>query len=160
MNIKNLLTLTLLTTLTLASAQSMDNMNKDNMSKDSMSKGSLSMSMTGAPMLRFTEEKGMNMMMGHSNDLMIMAAPGMGKYTYNMMKGNSATLTFASKNAKALFNYYSKAIKSEGWKEDMDMAMGMMKDGTYSEAYVMGKYKLDLMTATKGNMTVVTFKTH
>ncbi|CAM3253883.1 hypothetical protein DESA109040_05215 [Deinococcus saxicola] len=159
MNIKTMLALTLLTTLTLAAAQSMDNMNKDNMSKGSMSKGSMSMSMTGAPMLRFTEEKGMNMMMGHSNDLMIMAAPGMGKYTYNM-KGNSATLTFASKNARALFNYYSRAIKSEGWKEDMNMAMGMMKDGSYGEAYVMGKYKLDLMTMTKGNMTVVTFKTH
>ena len=160
MKIQTVLALTLLTTLTLASAQTMDNMSKDNMSKDSMSKGSMSMSMSSAPMLRFTAEKGMNMMMGHSGDLMIMAAPGMGKYTYNMTKGNSATLTYASKNAKALFNFYSKAIKSEGWKEDMSMAVGMMKDGSYSEAYTMGKYKLDLMTATKGNMTVVTFKTH
>ncbi|CAM3866416.1 hypothetical protein [Deinococcus frigens] len=155
MKIHNALALTLLTTLTLASAQTMDNMNKD-----SMSKGGMSMSMSGVPMLRFTEEKGMNMMMGHGNDLMIMAAPGMGRYTYDMMKGNSATLTYASKNAKALFNFYSRAIKSEGWKEDMSMAMGMMKDGSYSEAYTMGKYKLDLMTVTRGNMTVVTFKTH
>ena len=69
-------------------------------------------------------------------------------------------VTFASKNAKALFNYYSRAIKSEGWKEDMNMAMGMMKDGSYSEAYMMGQYRLDLMTTVKGNMTVVTFKTH
>lgn len=155
MKIQNALILTLLTALTLASAQSMDNINKD-----SMSKGGMSMSMMGAPMLRFTGEKGMNMMMGKSNDLMIMAAPGMGKYTYNMMGGHSGTVTYAGKNAKALFGYYSKAIKSEGWKEDMSMAMGMMEDGSYSEAYTMGKYKLDLRTAVEGNRTVVTFRTH
>ncbi|MDV6375292.1 hypothetical protein [Deinococcus arenicola] len=155
MKIQTVLPLTLLTTLTLASAQSMDNMNKGSMGKDGMS-----MSMMSAPMLRFTSEMGMNMMMGKSNDLMIMAAPGMGNYTYNMMGGHSGTITYTSKNAKALFDFYSSAIKAEGWKEDMNMAMGMMKDGSYSEAYTMGKYKLDLMTMTKGNMTMVTFKTH
>ncbi|WP_309569708.1 hypothetical protein [Deinococcus sp.] len=115
--------------------------------------------MSGVPMLHFTSEKGMNMMMGHSGDLMIMAAPGMGKYTYKM-SGHTATITYATKNAKALFAHYDKAIRAEGWKEDMNMAMGMMSAGHYGEAYVMGKYKLDLSSVNMGAMTTVTFKVH
>lgn len=145
------LTLALLSAFTLAAAQGT--------TPDRMSKNSMPMSMSGAPMLRFTTQAGMNMMMGHSGDLMIMAAPGMGRYTY-AMQGHTATLTYASRNAKALFAYYDKAIRAEGWREDMQMAMGMMKDGSYAESYVMGKYKLDLKATPKGSSTVVTFKVH
>ena len=116
-----------------------------------------SMSMSGVPMLHFTTTAGMNMMMGKGGDLMIMAAPGMGRYTYTM-SGHRATLTFASRDAKGLFAYYDKAIRAEGWKEDMSMAMGMMGAGQYGERYMMGKHTLDLSSVTTGAKTTVTFK--
>ncbi|GHF28906.1 hypothetical protein HNQ07_000931 [Deinococcus metalli] len=116
-------------------------------------------SMSGLPMLHFTTEAGMNMMMGKSGDLMIMAAPGMGKYAY-AMSGHTATITFASRDAKGLFAYYDKAIRAEGWTENTSMAMGMMGAGHYVEGYMMGKYKLDLSAVTAGARTTVTFKVH
>lgn len=72
------------------------------------------------------------------------------------MRHHEGTLTYASTDAKGLLDFYNKALSGEGWKEDM----GMMKAGTYAEAYTMNTWKLDLMTQTVSSTTVVTVKTH
>lgn len=114
--------------------------------------------MMGAPMLKYTTMSGMNMMMS-GNTVEFTKAPGykLVSYSYNM---HSATLIYQSTNANGLFNFYNKAIMGEGWKEDMNMKMGMMKTGEYGEAYVSKNWKLDLMTMNQGSRTTVTLRTH
>ena len=110
------------------------------------------------PMLKYSTMANMNMMMsGHNVD--ISPAPGY-KILSHRVRGHTATLTYASNNAKGLFDLYNTALVGESWKEDMGMKMGMVKSGEYAEAYVMKNWKLDLMTQTRGSRTVVTIKTH
>lgn len=109
------------------------------------------------PTLRFSADQHMNAMLG-GGSLRLSAAPGMGRYTYRV-RGHRATISYATRNARGLFNFYDKALWAEGWKEDRSMAMGMMHGG-YMESYVMGKGKLDLSVMSSGNQTVVSVKTH
>ena len=111
-----------------------------------------------APMLKYSMMANMNMMMsGHNVDI----SPATGyKILSHRVRGHTATLTYASSNAKGLFDFYNTALAGEGWKEDMGMKMGMMKSGEYAEAYMMKNWKLDLMTQIRGRRTVVTIKTH
>ena len=111
-----------------------------------------------APTLKFSAMPNMNMMMSGSS-VDISAAPGY-KLTKHRVRRHKGTLTYASVDAKGLFDFYNKALGSEGWKEDMGMKMGMVKAGTYAEAYIMNTFKLDLMTHVVGSNTVVTIKTH
>ena len=113
---------------------------------------------TMAPTLKFSAMPNMNMMMSGSS-VDISAAPGY-KLTKHRVRRHKGTLTYASVDAKGLFDFYNKALGSEGWKEDMGMKMGMVKAGTYAEAYIMNTFKLDLMTHVVGSNTVVTIKTH
>ncbi len=111
-----------------------------------------------APTLKYSAMPNMNMMMS-GNSVDISPAAGF-KLLKHRVRGHTGTLTYASKDAKGLFDFYNKALGGEGWKEDMGMKMGMMKAGTYAEAYTMKTWKLDLMTQTVGSNTVVTIKTH
>ena len=130
----------------------------DSQMKDSKMPGEKMSGMMGAPMLKYTGMPGMNMMMS-GNTVEFTKAPGykLMNYSYNM---HSATLIYQSANAKGLFDFYNKAIMAEGWKEDINMKMGMMKTGEYGEAYVMKNWKLDLMTTNRGSLTTVTLRTH
>ena len=111
-----------------------------------------------APTLKYSAMPNMNMMMsGSSVDI----GPATGfKLLKHRVRRHTGILTYASTDAKGLFDFYNRALASEGWKEDMGMKMGMMKAGTYAEAYTMNTSKLDLMTQTVGSNTVVTIKTH
>ena len=111
-----------------------------------------------APTLKYSAMPNMNMMMA-GNSVDISAATGY-KLLKHRVRSHTGTLTYASTDAKGLFDFYNKALSSEGWKEDMGMKMGMMKAGTYAEAYTMKTFKLDLMTQVVGSTTVVTVKTH
>lgn len=152
----------MLTALVLAApalAQKMDGtMNTTKMSGTKMMDSKMSGMMMGAPMLKYTTMSGMNMMMS-GNTVEFTKAPGykLLSYSYNM---HSATLIYQSTNAKGLFDFYNKAIVSEGWKEDMNMKMGMMARGEYGEAYISKNWKLDLMATNRGSRTTVTLKTH
>ena len=110
------------------------------------------------PTLKYSAMANMNMMMsGNSVDI----SPATGyKLLKHRVRRHTGTLTYSSTDAKGLFDFYNKALGGEGWKEDMGMKMGMMKAGTYAEAYTMNSWKLDLMTQMTGNKTVVTIKTH
>ncbi|GAA4010648.1 hypothetical protein GCM10022631_24120 [Deinococcus rubellus] len=112
----------------------------------------------GAPTLMYTTKPGLNMMMmGHA--VQFTKAPGykLIDYTYNL---HNATLSYRTTDAKGLYAFYNKALMGEGWREDMNMKMGMMRRGEYSEAYVMKNWKLDLMTTNRGSRTTVTLRTH
>lgn len=125
--------------------------------KSTMPMSNTNMSMK-VPTLKFSAMPGMNMMMsGSSVDI----SPATGyKLLKHRVRRHTGTLTYASADAKGLFDFYNKALAGEGWKEDMGMKMGMMKAGTYAEAYTINTFKLDLMTQTVGNKTIVTVKTH
>jgi hypothetical protein len=125
--------------------------------KSTMPMSNTNMSMK-VPTLKYSAMPNMNMMMsGKSVDI----GPAMGfKLRTHRVRRHSATLTYATTDAKGLFDFYNKAIASEGWKQDMGMKMGMMAMGTYAEAYTMNNWKLDLKTTKVGSNTVVTFKTH
>jgi hypothetical protein len=111
-----------------------------------------------APTLKYSTMANMNMMMsGSSVDI----SPATGfKLLKHRVRRHTGTLTYASTDAKGLFDFYNTALGGEGWKEDMTMKMGMMKAGTYAEAYTIHSWKLDLMTQVVGRTTVVTIKTH
>ena len=111
-----------------------------------------------SPTLKYSAMPNMNMMMS-GNSVDISAATGYKLLKYRV-RSHTATLTYASTDAKGLFDFYNKALGGEGWKEDMSMKMGMMKAGTYAEAYTMKTFKLDLMTQVVGSTTVATVKTH
>jgi hypothetical protein len=87
--------------------------------------------MKAAPTFAFSKDAGMNMMMS-GNAVDITAAPGE-KLITKSIAGQSATLVYSGKNSQAIFDFYDKAIKSEGWKTTaMDgkmMADGKMKAG-------------------------------
>jgi hypothetical protein len=125
--------------------------------KPAMPMSNTNMSMK-APTLKFSAMPNMNMMMAGSS-VDVSAAPGY-KLSRHRVRRHAATLTYASADAKGLFDFYNKALASERWQEDMGMKMGMVKAGTYAEAYTMNNWKLDLMTQVKGTTTVVTIKTH
>ncbi|TSA87399.1 hypothetical protein FNU79_02620 [Deinococcus detaillensis] len=114
--------------------------------------------MMGAPMFKYSANPMMNMMMA-GNTVAFTKAPGYSLMNYSYSR-HGATLVYKSKDAEGLSAFYNKAIMAEGWKEDMNMKMGMMKTGEYAEAYMMKKWKLDLMTVTRGDRTTVTLKTH
>ena len=125
--------------------------------KPAMPMSSTNMSMK-APTLKFSAMPNMNMMMA-GNSVDISAATGY-KLLKHRVRRHTGTLTYASTDAKGLFDFYNKSLSSEGWKEDMGMKMGMMKTGMYAEAYTMNTFKLDLMTQVVGSTTVVTVKIH
>jgi hypothetical protein len=110
------------------------------------------------PSLKYSAVPNMNMMMsGHSIDI----SPATGfKLLRHRVRRHTGTLTYASRDARGLFAFYNTALGSEGWKEDMTMKMGMTTAGSYTEAYTMNTWKLDLMTRVVGSTTVVTIKTH
>ncbi|WP_420593577.1 hypothetical protein [Deinococcus sp.] len=114
--------------------------------------------MSGAPMLQFSKMADMNMMMS-GEAVEVSAAPGF-KLLSQSVKDHNATLVFQSKDSKGLFDFYNKAIKSEGWTQDANMKMPAMSKGEYAEAYVMKTFKLDLLAVNRGDRTTVTFKTH
>ena len=141
-----------------SSTMSTTKMSGTKMMDSKMSGQKMSGMMMGAPMLKYTSMPGMNMMMS-GNTVEFTKAPGyrLLSYTYNM---HNATLIYQSTDAKGLFNFYNKAIMSEGWREDMNMKMGMMSMGEYGEAYVSKNWKLDLMTVNRGSRTTVMLRTH
>jgi hypothetical protein len=131
MNTRTKLALTTLTALMLAVpvlfasalAQTAPAKPADTMKADTMLKA--------APTFMFSKEAAMNMMMtGGVVD--IAAVPGE-KMISRSVNGQSATLVYSGKNSQAIFNFYDKAIKSEGWKTTaMDgkmMADTMAKTG-------------------------------
>lgn len=149
----------LLSIAPLAAAQGMTHAGPGSMPAAAMHSATMTGSaMSGRPTLHFTTRPGMNMTMGRSGDLNIMAAPGMGRYSYRM-NGHTGTVTYASRNARALFGHYDRAVRARGWREDMNRPMGMMGAGHYAETYVMGGHRLDLSAVTTGATTTVTFTT-
>ena len=116
MNNQNKLALSVLTALmiavpTLAQAQTAPAKPADTMKADTMKAGAM---MKAAPTFSFSKEAGMNMMMS-AGVVDITAAPGE-KMISRSVSGQSATLVYSGKNSQAIFNFYDKAIKSEGWK--------------------------------------------
>ena len=134
-----------------ALAQKMDNMK---MPADKMN----SAMSADAPMLKYTAMPSMNMMMS-GGAVEFGKMPGETLLSRSAA-GHNATLIYQSQNAKGLFDFYNKAIMGEGWKEDMNMKMGMMGKGEYAEAYVMKNWKLDLKAVNRGGRTTVTLRTH
>ncbi len=83
----------------------------DTMKADTMKPGT---TMKAAPNFMFSKDQGMNMMMsGGAVD--IAQVPGE-KLISKSISGQAATLVYSGKNSLAIFTYYDKAIKSEGWK--------------------------------------------
>jgi hypothetical protein len=122
-----ILTALIATAPMLAQAQTTPAKPADTMKSDTM--------MKAAPTFAFSKDAGMNMMMS-GNAVDITAAPGE-KLITKSISGQSATLVYSGKNSQAIFNFYDKAIKSEGWKTTaMDgkmMADGKMVDGKMAD---------------------------
>ena len=180
MNNQNKLALTALTALmiavpTLAQAQTAPAKPADTMKADTM--------MKAAPTFAFSKEAGMNMMMS-AGVVDISAAPGE-KMISRSVSGQSATLVYSGKNSQAIFNFYDKAIKSEGWKTTaMDGKMmagdtmakptdtmaakpgdtmakpaaGTMMGGTHSATFAQGGHTINLNVRESGGRVTVTFK--
>ncbi len=100
--------------------------------------------MKAAPTFAFSTEAGMNMMMsGGAVD--ITAVPGE-KLVSRNVRGTAATLIYSGKNSGAIFAFYDKAIKSEGWKTTA-MDGKMMAEGSMAKAGDTMMKSGDAMTA-------------
>ncbi|WP_424951238.1 hypothetical protein [Deinococcus sp.] len=133
MNNKNILTLSILTAaLTLAAptlAQTATPAKPaDTMAAPTMKAGDTMMK--AAPTFAFSSDAAMNMMMS-AGVVDISAVPGE-KMVSRSVKGTSATLVYGGKNSAAIFAFYDKAIKAEGWKTTA-MDGKMMADGAMAK---------------------------
>jgi hypothetical protein len=142
----------------------------DTMKADTMKPGT---TMKAAPNFMFSKDQGMNMMMsGGAVD--IAQVPGE-KLISKSISGQAATLVYSGKNSLAIFTYYDKAIKSEGWKTTaMDGRMmadtmakpadavakptGAMMGGTHSATFALGGHTIDLLVRESGGRVTVSFK--
>jgi hypothetical protein len=129
MNNKNTLALSILSVLTLA-APALAQATTPAKPADTMKMNDAMMK--AAPTFAFSTEAGMNMMMS-GGAVEITAVPGE-KLVSRSIKGMAATLLYSGKNSGAIFAFYDKAIKAEGWKTtamDGKMMSGdaMMKAG-------------------------------
>ena len=151
MNNQNKLALSVLSTLmiavpTLAQAQTAPAKPADTMKAGTIKAGTM---MKAAPTFAFSKEAGMNMMMS-AGVVDISAAPGE-KMISRSVSGQSATLVYSGKNSQAIFNFYDKAIKSEGWKTTA-MDGKMMAEGTMAKPTdTMAAKPADTMAAKPGD---------
>ena len=173
MNKHNTLALSVLTALMIAApVLAQTTKPADTMKADTMLKA--------APNFMFSKDQGMNMMMsGGAVD--IAQVPGE-KLISKSITGQAATLVYSGKNSQAIFNYYDKAIKAEGWKttamdgrmmadtmskptdtmakpaDTMAKPASAMTSGSHSATFAMGGHTIDLLVRESGGRVTVTFR--
>ncbi|WP_407543502.1 hypothetical protein Q0M94_27425 (plasmid) [Deinococcus radiomollis] len=107
--------------------------------------------------LKFTAMPGMNMVKS-SRWINVTPTPGYPLVTYHMID-HVGTLTYASVDARSLFDFYSNALGSQGWKKRVNLNLDRDNASTYAQSYTMRALRLDLKTTTSGKYTTVLIRT-
>ena len=62
-------------------------------------------------------------------------------------------------DARSLFEFYSNALGSQGWKKRVNLNLDRDNASTYAQSYTMRALRLDLKTTTSGKYTTVLIRT-